>query len=116
MNIKGLTMIRNSLKISGGILITLFSLQIYADNKIRIIVKTNEKTAAAIGYSVEGITSGALGKFHAGKGSKNKVYKFGYRKHSILGVDIACGTLILTKDSTITLIAQGDKCLSVVTD
>jgi hypothetical protein len=106
-------MIRNFIKIFSCV-ITLLSFQSYADNIIRITVKTSENTAAGIGYSVEGRNSGTLGKSYTGKGVKNKEYVFGYRKNSIAGANIECGSVTLTKDTTITLITKGDKCLSVI--
>jgi hypothetical protein len=108
-------MIRSSVRIF-SCFITLFSFQTYADDTIRITVKTSENAAAGIGYSVGGKNSGTLGKSYTGKGTKNQEYAFGYRKNSIMGTDIKCGSITLTKDTTITLVTQGDKCLSVVED
>jgi len=109
-------MIRNSIKIIGGTIFAVLSLQIFAENTIRITVKTEERTAAGIGYSVEGKIAGSIGKSYTGKGLKNKKYLFGYRKISISGTNISCGTKTLTKDTTITLVTQGDKCQSVINE
>jgi len=107
-------MIRNTLKTFSCITMTLFSLNAFAEEKIKITVKTNEKTAAGIGYSVAGRDLGGLGKTYSGKGPTNKKYVFGYRKHSIYGSNVTCGEQILTKDSTIILVTQGDKCQIVI--
>lgn len=107
-------MIRNTIKTFGGLMFALFSLQTFAENTIRITVKTSEHSVAGIGYSVDGQRSGTLGKSYTGKGVKNKEYVFGYRKHSIAGVNVSCGTRVLTKDTTVTLVTKGDKCLSII--
>lgn len=93
---------------------TLFSLHVFAADTISISVKTNEKTAAAIGYTVGGKKSGGAGKSYVGKGPKNKTYAFGYRKKSVKGANISCGSLMLTKNSNVTLITKGNKCHSVM--
>lgn len=94
-----------------SIVIALFSLHGFAANIITISVKTAEKKATGVGYSVGGKEIGGPGKSYTGKGPKNKKYLFGYRKKS---VDISCGAYTLTKDSTVTLISNGNKCHSVV--
>ncbi|CAM4399872.1 MAG: hypothetical protein LEGION0403_FIIPPAGN_02104 [Legionella sp.] len=105
---------RNPIQIFSGIMLTLFSLQALAEERIRITVKTKEYTAAGIGYSVDGQRSGAIGKSYSGKGSKNRTYVFGYRKNSIVGANITCGSRVLTKDTTVTLVTKGEQCLSVI--
>lgn len=92
----------------------MFSLHVYAGKTIRITVKTDEHTATGIGYSVEGRASGTLGRTYHGRGVTNKEYVFGYRKHTIMGININCGSSILTKDSTIILVMKGDKCINIV--
>lgn len=106
-------MIKHYIKFFGCILITLFSLQAVAKDMITIKVRTNEKTAAAIGYTVGGKNSGGAGKSYVGKGPKNKRYSFGYRKNSVTGKDISCGSLTLTRSANVSLITKGKKCMSV---
>ena len=107
-------MIKSHINFFGCIIIMLFSLQAFAENTITITVKTNEKTAAAIGYTVGGKDSGGPGKSYTGQGPKNKKYVFGYRKNSVKGTDITCGTLTLTKSSNVFLITKGNKCRCVI--
>lgn len=107
-------MIRKSIKMGTGILFTLFSLHAFSENIIRITVKTSEHSVAGIGYLVDGQRSGAIGKSYTGKGIKNKKYIFGYRKNSITGANVSCGSRVLTKDTTVTLVTKGDKCLSLI--
>ncbi|MCL9685865.1 hypothetical protein [Legionella maioricensis] len=106
-------MMRHSIKIFIGI-ITLFSVPAFAEKAISITVKTNEKSAFAIGYFVGGEAKGSMGKSYSGKGPKNKKYIFGYRKNFIHGDNVYCGTQILTQDSKITLITDGAKCRIVI--
>ena len=106
-------MTKHYLKIFSCTILTLFSLQVFAEDTISITVKTNEKTAAGVGYSVGGKDSGGAGKSYKGKGPKNKKYSFGYRKNSVDGTNIPCGALTLTKNSSVTLITKGNKCHSV---
>lgn len=101
-------------RIFNGIIITLFSMQVFAESMIRITVKTEEHSAAGVGYIVEGKKSGTLGKSYTGSGAKNKEYVFGFRKNSIYGSNINCGSMVLTKDTTIVLISKEDKCQSIV--
>ena len=103
-------MIKHYVKTFSYIIIALFSLQAFAEDTISITVKTNEKTAAGIGYSVEGKDSGGAGKSYTGRGPKNMKYSFGYRRR---GTNIPCGTLTLTKNSNVTLITKGNKCHSI---
>ncbi len=107
-------MIRSSLKLAGIMYSLLFSLSAFADDIIHITVKTTETTAAGIGYLVEGKAAGGLGKTYTGQGTKNKQYVFGYRKSLVTGTNIFCGTRVLTKDSTVTLVTKGEKCQVVV--
>lgn len=107
-------MIRIS-RITLGFLIVFFSsTEIFANDTIRIQVKTNERTAAALGFAVEGRKCGTAGKSYDGKGPTNKKYVFGYRRHTLFGADIICGSQVLTKDSTVTLVVLGDSCSIVV--
>jgi hypothetical protein len=110
----GVSMMKHFIKIVSCLTITLFSLQTYADNRISIQVKTSEKTAAGIGYSVGGKELGGSGKSYSGKGPINQRYLFGYRKNSANGPNIQCGSLILTKNSSVTLVTKGNKCQSVL--
>lgn len=99
------------IKLFSSIVIVLFSLQSFAANTITVTVKTTEKTATGIGYSVDGKEIGGPGKSYTGKGPKNKKYLFGYRKKA---VDVSCGAYTLTKNSSVTLVSKGNKCHSVV--
>ncbi|VEB34896.1 Uncharacterised protein [Legionella sainthelensi] len=90
------------------------STDIFANDTIRVHVKTNEKTAAALGFVVEGKKSGTAGKSYSGRGPSNKEYVFGFRKHTPFGDDIVCGSKTLTKDSTVTLVVLGDNCSIIV--
>ena len=107
-------MIKHCIKIFSFTIISLFSLQTFAGDTISITVKTNEKKAAGIGYTVGGKESGGSGKSYVGKGPKNKKYSFGYRKNSIRGTNISCGSSTLTKDSNVILITKNNKCHSVI--
>ncbi len=91
-----------------------FSMQAFADDTIKVHVKTKEKTAAAIGFTVGGKRSGSRGKIHSSKGPANREYIFGYRKNSTFGPDVLCGSKVLTKDSTVTLVIANDQCSIVV--
>lgn len=88
----------------------MFSLQAFAEDEIEITVSTEEKSAAAIGYTVEGKASGGPGKSYTGKGPINKEYVFGYRKDSKDGEDIRCGVVTLTKNTHITLVTDEGGC------
>ncbi|KTD11750.1 hypothetical protein Lgra_1208 [Legionella gratiana] len=103
-------MIRSSLITLSSLTIFFSSTEIFANDTIRVHVKTNEKTTAALGFVVEGKKSGTAGKSYSGKGPSNKKYVFGYRKHTPFGADIICGSTTLTKDSTVTLVVLGDNC------
>ncbi len=107
-------MMRHSIKTFMWLMITLWSVSSFAENTISITVKTNEKSAFAIGYFVGGEAKGSMGKSYYGKGPKNKKYIFGYRKNFIHGDNIYCGTQILTQDSTITLLTEGSQCRMVI--
>lgn len=95
------------------IILALFSLQALAEGTIKVTIKTSETSASALGYTVEGKESGGPGKSYTGKGPKNKKYSFGYRKKT-KGTNISCGSLTLTKDSTVNLITKGKNCKSVL--
>lgn len=77
---------------------------------INIKVIIHAKDVAGVGYSVDGTDSGEAGNSHAGVGPSNKTYSFGYRKHPKIHENIPCGTAQLTKDTTVTLIAVGERC------
>lgn len=102
-----------NIKTFSYVTLTLFSLQAFAEDTIKISVKTKEATASALGYTVEGKDHGGPGKSYTGKGPKNKKYSFGYRKRA-KGTNISCGDLTLTKDSTVNLITKGKSCKSVL--
>ena len=97
-----------------GLIIFSFSIQVLANDSIRVHVKTNEKTAAALGFTVDGKKSGTLGKSYLGKGPVNRKYIFGYRKNSALGPDVLCGSQVLTKDSIVILVTANDRCSIVI--
>ena len=105
---------KNQTRFFSGLIITLVTLQALAANTITITVNTTEKSAAAVGYSVEGKELGGTGKSYTGKGPMNKKYVFGYRKSSVKGFDVSCGALTLTKNSHVSLITKGGKCRSVI--
>lgn len=96
------------------IAITLFSIQSFAAETIKVTVNTNEASAAGIGYSVNGKKSGAAGKTYSGNGPANSKYTFGYRKDSAHGANVSCGSHTLTKSSNITLVSKGSQCKSIV--
>lgn len=97
-----------------SLFIFLFSTITLAEKTITISVKTNESSAAGIGYSVGGKKNGGAGKSYVGKGPANKTYVFGYRKNSINGRNIRCGTLKLNKNSSVVLRAKGNKCTASI--
>lgn len=108
-------MIKRALKTISCLIILFFSVQALANDSIRVYVKTQEKTAAALGFSVDGKKSGAPGKSYSGKGPAHREYTFGYRKNSAIGPDVSCGSRTLAKDSTVTLVTIDDRC-SIVLD
>lgn len=85
-----------------------------AGKNIKVTVKTSEKNAAAIGFTVDNRNSGSLGRNHTGEGPKGMLYRFGYKKHTPFGDNISCGSMILTENSTVTLLLQGDQCISIL--
>lgn len=87
-----------------------FSCHALANDTIEITVKTDEKTAAGIGYSVKGKNFGSVGRSYKGEGPGNKQYTFGYKKDSLAGKNISCGTLILTKNTLVNLIMEKNTC------
>ncbi len=107
-------MLNQSIKSFSCLFITLFSFQVMAADVIKVTVKTQEKNAVGIGFKVNGKDNGSLGKSYSGKGPINKEYFFGYKKDSIFGESIPCGSIILQQDSTVSLIYQDNKCISVV--
>ncbi|KTD51368.1 hypothetical protein [Legionella quateirensis] len=106
-------MTRQGLKRLGCIFISLFSIHAFAADTIKITVKTMEKNAVAIGFTVDKKEFGTLGKSYSGRGPKDKEYNFGYKKDSLFGDNINCGSLTLTQDSTIVLMVQDNKCYSI---
>ncbi|KTD31635.1 hypothetical protein Lmor_2511 [Legionella moravica] len=107
-------MMKRTSKLWSCIGIGLFSLHAFAADTIKVTVKTLEKNAIAIGFTVDNKEYGTLGKSYSGRGPKDKVYSFGYRKDSLFGDNVSCGALTLTQDSTIMLIVQDNKCYSVL--
>ncbi|KTD67634.1 hypothetical protein Lsan_0293 [Legionella santicrucis] len=105
---------RSSLIILSCFTIFFFSTDVFANDTIRVHVKTNEKTAAALGFVVEGKKSGTAGKSYSGRGPSNKKYVFGFRKHTVFGDDVICGSKTLTKDTTVTLVVLGDNCSIII--
>lgn len=103
-------MMNRSIKYLSCGIITLLSTHTFAADMVKITVKTSERTAAAIGFTVEGKASGGIGKSYSSTGPKNKQYSFGYRKNSIFGENIPCGSLTLSQDSTVVLIYQNNEC------
>jgi hypothetical protein len=104
---------RNFIKISMGIIASIGSFYVFAEDTIRITVIATDK-AAAVGYLVEGKRTGGLGKTYSGQGPVNKKYSFGYRKSAFSGSDISCGSLVLNKSSEVKLVVKGERCISVV--
>jgi hypothetical protein len=93
--------------------ILLTNCSLYAES-VSVTVKTNEKKAFAVGYQVEGKSSGAIGKTYLGKGPKNKKYFFGYRRNLFYGENISCGSLILSKNTTVILVHKDKECHCVI--
>lgn len=89
---------------------------VFAHETIQVMVQTQEKKAIAIGFRVDGQQYGGLGQSFHGSGPKDKEYFFGYREDSVFGHDIHCGSLILSKDSVITLTQKNTQCLAIVTE
>ena len=106
-------MIGNYLRLTGCILLSLFTFQAFAE-QITVTVTTNDPTAAAIGYTVKGKESGGSGKSYTGHGPSNQKYAFGFRKTSVKGKNISCGSAMLTKNSNVTLVTKGNRCHSVI--
>ena len=93
-----------------------FVFHAYAADNITVTVKTEIATAKALGFQVGDAKSGGMGTVYKGLGPKNKEYLFGYRKDLLFGKDIRCGTKTLNKDSIITLVNQGTRCIVMVSD
>lgn len=104
---------KNFIKIILGLIGSLCSLQLVAEDTIRVTVIATDQ-AAAVGYLVEGKRTGGLGKSYSGHGPINKIYSFGYRKSAFRGNDIPCGSLVLNKSSEVKLVVKGDRCYSVI--
>lgn len=107
---------RNSIKTVSCLLFSLFSFHAFAEDEIKITVKTEEQNVLGLGYSVKGKHIGGLGHTYSGKGPTAQKYVFGYRKRLALNSDVFCGTHVLTKDSTITLVTDGGKCKSIISN
>lgn len=108
--LKGTIMMKRSLKYFGNVIVILFSLQAFAEDTIKVTVSATDKTAAALGFTVDGKKSGGPGASYSGEGPKNKEYHFGYRKDNVKGPNIPCGSLTLTENSNVTLTTDGEKC------
>ena len=92
--------------------ITAYSSFSFAENiQIEVKVVATEK-AAAVGYLVEGKSSGGLGAAYSGRGPSNKRYKFGYRK-KLFGEDITCGIAVLNKSTKVQIVVKGDSCYTI---
>ncbi len=86
----------------------------WALENISILLRTNIANARAIGFKVDGIEHGSVGKTYRGTGPKNKLYFFGYREDSVFGRNIDCGSLLLSDNSAIILERESDKCIAIV--
>jgi hypothetical protein len=106
-------MIKNYIILFGCIMLTIFTLPLFA-KEITIRVMTRDSTAAAIGFTVNGKESGGAGKLYTGNGPSNQKYSFGFRKTSVNGKNIRCGSLTLNKNSTIVLVKKGNRCHSAI--
>lgn len=106
-------MLNQKIKCCAGIFLAVVSISASAAD-IKITVKTNAPNAAAIGFEVGGSRFGGLGKSYSGKGPSDKEYNFGFKKDTIFGESISCGTLILNQDSIVNLIYQDNKCVATL--
>lgn len=86
----------------------------YAEDIVVEVKVVATERAGAVGYLVEGKSSGGLGSYYSGKGPSSKRYVFGYRKQAIGGEDISCGSAILSKNSQVKLIVKGNQCYTVI--
>jgi len=107
-------MTRTSIKLFSCLIIALFSLNTFATNTIRVNVRTSIQAANALGFSVDGRRAGSLGRSFSGRGPTNRTYLFGYRTKAPNRKNISCGSHVLTKNSTVTLITKGSRCQSIV--
>ncbi|MDI1351370.1 MAG: hypothetical protein PSV35_01155 [bacterium] len=107
-------MLKHYIQTLSTIFLYLMSVSSFGEDTIKIIVKTDERAAAAIGYSVGGKALGGLGKTYVGKGPKNQQYAFGYRKDLFRGIDVSCGVLTLNDNAKVVLITKGKVCRSVI--
>ena len=99
---------------SSPVIFTLFILPVFANNNITIHVTTNEKTNAALGYTVVGKKSGGLGSSYVGHGPSDQLYFFfGYRK-TVFGENVSCGNLRLRQNSRVLLVIKNNVCRSIV--
>ena len=106
-------MVKNFGRATSCMILSLLTLQAFAE-QITVSVTTNDPTAAAIGYTVEGKESGGSGKSYTGHGPSNQTYAFGFRKTSVKGKNISCGSAVLTKNSNVTLVTKGNRCHSII--
>ncbi|MDR3442054.1 MAG: hypothetical protein P4L65_03465 [Legionella sp.] len=108
-------MLKHSLTMISCLALTLLSLQTFAAGKrISVSVQTAERSAAGIGFSVNGRNTGGAGRSFTGKGPQNSRYLFGFRQNSVSGKNVACGSLTLNKNSRVTLVYKGGRCRSVL--
>lgn len=96
------------------LIITLFSLHSFAANTIRVNVRTGIQAASALGFSVDGTRAGSLGRSFSGRGPANRTYLFGYRTKAPNRKNVSCSSHVLTRNSTVTLVAKGSRCQSIV--
>lgn len=108
-------MIKHFVTMISCLALTLLSLQTFAEEKrISVTVQTAERSAAGIGFSVNGRNTGGAGRSFTGKGPQNNRYLFGFRQNSISGKNISCGSLTLNSNSKVTLVYKGEHCRSVL--
>lgn len=111
---KGLKMLNSSRISFSAVLLSLITSQAFSTDTINITVNTKEKDVIAIGYSVNGNKFGALGNSFSGKGPINQEYQFGYKKDSIFGEDVSCGSLTLNQDSKVILVKTNNQCSGIL--
>ena len=108
-------MIKHSVTLISCIALTLFSLHTFAAGKrISVTVSTAERSAAGIGFSVNGRNTGGAGRSFTGRGPQNSRYIFGFRQNSVTGKNVSCGSLTLKSNSRVNLVYIGGRCRSVL--
>src|SRR5688572_1333456 len=97
-------------------MLVLFSLNAFAQDSdtIKVTVHTDEQTAAAIGCEVDGKKLGGPGKSYTCEGPKGKNYIFGFRKDTVHGTNVNCGSSTLDKDADITLTLKDGACTCAI--